>query len=79
MSGRLGLRKKEKGRGKTGENHDTMDLSTMCKKLDGHKYPNAQVFFSDFKLMIHDCFPLNPAGMPVNMVGIKLQQLFNEK
>jgi len=56
-----------------------MDLSTMRKKLDGHEYPNAQAFFSDSKLMIHDCFRFNPAGTPVNLAGIELQRLFDEK
>jgi len=51
----------------------------MRKKLDGHEYPNAQVFFSDFKLMIRDCFRFNPAGTPVNLAGIELQRLFDEK
>jgi len=56
-----------------------MDLSTMRKKLDAHEYPNAQVFFGDFKLMIHNCFHFNPASMPVNPAGIELQRLFNGK
>jgi len=56
-----------------------MDLSTMRKKLDGHEYPSAQAFFADFKLMIRNCFHFNPAGTPVNLAGIELQRLFDDK
>ena len=34
MSGRLGLRKKKKERGKTGENHDTQDTPSVLTKHD---------------------------------------------
>ena len=51
----------------------------MRKKLDGHEYSNAQAFFADFKLMICNCFHFDPTGTPVNLVGIKPQQLFNNK
>ena len=56
-----------------------MDLSTMRKKLDSHEYPNAQAFFSDFKLMIRNCFHFDPPGTPVNMAGIELQRVFDDK
>ena len=56
-----------------------MDLSTMRKKLDQHESPNAQAFFADFKLMIRNCFHFNPAGTPVNLAGIELQRLFDDK
>jgi len=58
---------------------EPMDLSTMRKKLDNHEYSNAQAFFSDFKLMIRNCFHFNPAGTPVNMAGIELQRVFDDK
>lgn len=56
-----------------------MDLSTMRKKLDGHEYPNAQAFFAHFKLMIRNCFHFNPPGTPVNLAGIELQRLFDDR
>ena len=56
-----------------------MDLSTMRKKLDSHEYTSAQAFFADFKLMIRNCFHFNPAGTPVNLAGIELQRLFDDK
>ena len=56
-----------------------MDLSTMRKKLDHHEYSNAQAFFADFKLMIRNCFYFNPPGTPVNLAGIDLQRLFDDK
>ncbi|KAF9649088.1 Bromodomain-containing protein [Thelephora ganbajun] len=58
---------------------EPMDLSTMRKKLDSHEYPNAQAFFADFKLMIRNCFHFNPPGTPVNMAGIELQRIFDDK
>ena len=56
-----------------------MDLSTMRKRLDAHEYSSSQAFFSDFKLMIRNCFHFNPPGTPVNLAGIELQRLFDEK
>ena len=56
-----------------------MDLSTMWKKLDSHEYPNAQAFFSDFKLMVRNFFHFDPTGTPVNMADIELRRVFDEK
>lgn len=56
-----------------------MDLSTIRRKLDNQEYPTAQKFYDDFKLMIRNCFLFNPAGTPVNLAGIELQRLFDEK
>ena len=33
----------------------------------------------DFKLVIRNCFQFAPAGTPVNLVGIELQRLFDDK
>ena len=41
--------------------------------------PNAQAFFADFKFTIRNHFHFNPADTPINLVGIKLQRLFDEK
>jgi Bromodomain len=56
-----------------------MDLATIRRKLENQEYTTAQKFYDDFKLMICNCFLFNPAGTPVNLAGIELQQLFNEK
>ncbi|KAI0690697.1 Bromodomain-containing protein [Cytidiella melzeri] len=56
-----------------------MDLSTMRKKLEAGQYPTADKFHQDFKLMIRNCFTFNPAGTPVNVAGVELQQVFDEK
>lgn len=56
-----------------------MDLSTIRRKLDNQEYPTAQKFYDDFKLMIRNCFLFNPSGTPVNLAGIELQRLFDEK
>ncbi len=56
-----------------------MDLSTMRKKLDAGEYPGAKEFYADFKLMIKNCFNFNPSGTPVQLAGVELQKLFEEK
>ncbi|KAF8168327.1 hypothetical protein B0H34DRAFT_670517 [Crassisporium funariophilum] len=56
-----------------------MDLSTIRRKLEEGHYSTAQKFYDDFKLMIRNCFSFNPAGTPVNLAGIELQRLFDEK
>jgi hypothetical protein len=56
-----------------------MDLSTMRNRLDAHKYSSPQALVANFKLMIHNCFHFNPPGTPVNLAGIMLQRLFDEK
>ncbi|KAF8807195.1 Bromodomain-containing protein [Phlegmacium glaucopus] len=56
-----------------------MDLSTIRRKLDNQEYTTAQKFYDDFKLMIRNCFLFNPSGTPVNLAGIELQRLFDEK
>jgi hypothetical protein len=56
-----------------------MDLATIRKKLDNQEYTTAQKFYDDFKLMIRNCFLFNPSGTPVNLAGIELQRLFDEK
>ncbi|KAF7784761.1 hypothetical protein Agabi119p4_926 [Agaricus bisporus var. burnettii] len=56
-----------------------MDLSTMRRKLDNNEYAAAKDFYSDFKLMIKNCFTFNPVGTPVQIAGADLQRLFEEK
>ena len=56
-----------------------MDLATIRKKLDNQEYTTAHKFYDDFKLMIRNCFLFNPSGTPVNLAGIELQRLFDEK
>jgi hypothetical protein len=56
-----------------------MDLSTMRRKLDNNEYPTAKDFYTDFKLMIKNCFLFNPVGTPVQIAGADLQRLFEEK
>ncbi|KZT21698.1 hypothetical protein NEOLEDRAFT_1164515 [Neolentinus lepideus HHB14362 ss-1] len=56
-----------------------MDLSTIRKKLDDHRYRNVREFREDFKLMITNCYTFNPIGTPVNQAGVELDRLFDEK
>jgi bromodomain-containing factor 1 len=56
-----------------------MDLGTMRRKLETDEYTSAQKFYEDFKLIIRNCFTFNPAGTPVNLAGIELQRIFDEK
>lgn len=56
-----------------------MDLGTMRRKLDSGMYPSAAAFEADFKLLIQNCFTFNPAGNPVNNMGVQLQRVFYNK
>jgi Bromodomain len=56
-----------------------MDLSTIRRKLDNNEYANVLPFFTDFKLMIRNCFSYNQPSAPVNQAGVDLQRVFDEK
>lgn len=56
-----------------------MDLSTMRRKIEAGEYPSAKEFYADFKLMIKNCFNFNPSGTPVQVAGVELQRLFEDK
>lgn len=56
-----------------------MDMSTMQDKLSRSVYSDAKQFYTDFKLMIKNCFLFNPAGTPVHEAGVALNEFFEEK
>lgn len=56
-----------------------MDLSTIQNKLLNGEYETANDFEKDIRLMFSNCFAFNPEGTAVNMMGHKLESLFNEK
>jgi bromodomain-containing factor 1 len=56
-----------------------MDLSTIKKKLDDGQYSSAPEFEADVRLMFDNCYRYNPEGTPVNMMGHKLQNVFEKK
>ncbi|RKP22227.1 Bromodomain-containing protein, partial [Syncephalis pseudoplumigaleata] len=56
-----------------------MDISTIRKKLDEGAYASASEFEADVRLMFDNCYRYNPEGTPVNMMGHKLQHVFEKK
>lgn len=56
-----------------------MDLSTMSKKMENGEYENGDEFEKDMRLMFSDCYAFNPSGTPVNVLGHRLETVFNEK
>ncbi|CCE61888.1 hypothetical protein TPHA_0B02160 [Tetrapisispora phaffii CBS 4417] len=58
---------------------DPMDLSTVTKKLNNWEYKSLEEFESDVKLVFHNCYAFNPDGTIVNMMGHRLEEIFNAK
>lgn len=56
-----------------------MDLGTIQNKLHNGEYETANDFEKDIRLMFSNCFIFNPEGTAVNMMGHKLENIFNEK
>lgn len=52
-----------------------------AEEVEQSRIPTLKLFFffADFKVVIRTCFQFNPAGTPVNLTGIELQQLFYDK
>lgn len=58
---------------------EPMDLSTVAKKYNSNQYENADEFESDVRLMFRNCYKFNPEGSPVNMMGHRLEAIFDKK
>lgn len=56
-----------------------MDLSTITKKLQSNEYNTAADFEKDIRLMFKNCYTFNPEGSPVNLMGHRLEAVFDEK
>lgn len=56
-----------------------MDLSTIQEKYNTNQYETAEDFASDVKLMFKNCYKFNPDGSPVNLMGKKLEGIFDKK
>lgn len=56
-----------------------MDLSIIQNKLSDGEYETANDFEKDIRLIFSNCFIFNPEGTLVNMLGHKLESIFNEK
>ncbi|XP_076838817.1 bromodomain-containing protein 4-like isoform X2 [Brachyhypopomus gauderio] len=53
-----------------------MDLSTIQAKLDHWKYPNAQAFAADVRLMFSNCYKYNPPDHDIVRMARTLQDVF---
>lgn len=58
---------------------EPMDLSTISQKYNTNQYENADDFESDVRLMFRNCYKFNPEGAPVNMMGHRLEAVFDKK
>ncbi|KAI5964056.1 BDF1 [Candida pseudojiufengensis] len=56
-----------------------MDLGKIQTKLNNNEYNNPEEFESDVKLVFSNCYKFNPEGTDVNMMGHRLESIFNEK
>ncbi|CCG80638.1 putative Transcription regulator BDF1 [Taphrina deformans PYCC 5710] len=56
-----------------------MDLATMQQKLNAGEYESADDFEYDMRLMFRNCYKYNGPGTPVNAMGKRLENVFNEK
>lgn len=58
---------------------EPMDLSTIQNKLNNNLYENADQFESDVRLTFKNCYAFNPEGTAVNMMGHRLEAVFDKK
>ncbi|KAF5102710.1 hypothetical protein D0Z00_000202 [Geotrichum galactomycetum] len=58
---------------------EPMDLSTISTKYNTNHYENAHEFEADVRLMLRNCYKFNPEGSPVNLMGHRLEALFDKK
>lgn len=56
-----------------------MDLSTIQEKYNNNQYETADDFEADVRLMFKNCYKFNPEGSPVNMMGHRLENVFDKK
>lgn len=56
-----------------------MDLSTVQSKISNNQYENGDEFAADVNLIFENCYKFNPEGTDVNMMGHKLQDIFQKK
>ncbi|KAK9479249.1 Bromodomain-containing protein, partial [Lipomyces japonicus] len=56
-----------------------MDLSTIQTKLNNNEYESADDFEEDVRLMFKNCYKFNPDQSPVNVMGHKLEAVFDKK
>lgn len=58
---------------------EPMDLSTIAKKYNANEYETADEFEADVRLMFKNCYIFNPSDSPVNLMGHRLEGVFDKK
>jgi bromodomain-containing factor 1 len=58
---------------------EPMDFATIQNKLNNNQYENADQFERDVRLVFHNCYAFNPEGTAVNMMGHRLEAIFEKK
>lgn len=58
---------------------EPMDLSTIGKKYNANEYETADEFEADVRLMFKNCYTFNPSDSPVNLMGHRLEGVFDKK
>lgn len=58
---------------------EPMDLGTIGKKLGNWEYADYDDFERDVRLVFKNCYAFNPDGTLVNMMGHRLEDVFNSK
>ncbi|KAK9468155.1 Bromodomain-containing protein [Lipomyces arxii] len=58
---------------------EPMDLSTIEKKLNMNQYESGAEFEEDIRLMFRNCYKFNPEASPVNVMGRRLELMFDKK
>lgn len=58
---------------------EPMDLGTVSKKLSNWEYSTPEEFEHDVRLIFVNCYAFNPDGTIVNMMGHRLEEVFNSR
>ncbi|EGW31926.1 uncharacterized protein SPAPADRAFT_61027 [Spathaspora passalidarum NRRL Y-27907] len=58
---------------------EPMDLGTIQTKLANNQYENGDEFEHDVRLVFKNCYLFNPEGTDVNMMGHRLEAVFDKK
>lgn len=58
---------------------EPMDLGTIQNKLTNNQYENGFEFEKDVRLVFKNCYIFNPEGSDVNILGRRLESVFNKK
>ncbi|CEP61621.1 chromatin-binding protein BDF1 LALA0_S03e07030g [Lachancea lanzarotensis] len=56
-----------------------MDLGSVSRKLSNWEYENVDQVESDVRLVFKNCYAFNPDGTIVNMMGHRLEEVFNTR